>query len=83
MNLTIGYFGIPGREGGLTHIVAEPKIGTAVPICGTPLHRSSEYQWCYPDWQMGDVECQRCKKMKQKLTAEMSKLLKRVISHAR
>lgn len=57
---TIGYFGIPGRNGGMTHLVNE----NLRPLCGAVVHASAEYQWCFPDWRMADPECKRCQKIR-------------------
>lgn len=69
MGLSIGYFGVPGRTGGLTHIVEGPSVFSlkgSKAICGQMFHPDAEYQWCYPDstWM---PECEKCKKKKQKL----------------
>lgn len=67
--ITIGYFGVPGRTGGMTHLVDQH---TSRPLCGQCFHPEAEYQWCYPHWQSGDPECERCKKVKVKLWAELN-----------
>lgn len=67
--ITIGYFGVPGRTGGMTHLVNQ---NTRRPLCGQTFHPEAEYQWCYPHWQSGDPECERCKKAKLKLWNEVN-----------
>jgi hypothetical protein len=57
--ITIGYFGVPGRMGHLTHLSDGKK-----PLCGTRLQPEAVYQWCLPHWQSGDPECERCKKIR-------------------
>lgn len=67
--ITIGYFGIPGRTGGQTHLVEQESykgITRYVPMCGAALHPRNEYQWCMPDWRMGEPECMRCQKIRLK-----------------
>ena len=65
MDLTIGYFGVPGgKSAGLTHITAKTPSGDIKPICGTPIHPNSEYQWCCPNWYSINPECKRCQKYK-------------------
>ena len=54
---TIGYFGIPSKEGGKTHYVRDGK-----PLCGTYMQPTSQYQWCFPNIH-GTVECKRCQKL--------------------
>ncbi len=56
---TIGYFGIPSKDGGKTHYVHDDK-----PMCGTPMSPKAQYQWCFPNILGGDPECERCKKLK-------------------
>jgi hypothetical protein len=58
--VTIGWFGIPSKEGGKTHYVRDGK-----PLCGTYMSPLSQYQWCFPDIHNA-VECERCKKLKAK-----------------
>jgi hypothetical protein len=60
-NASIGYFGVPGGFGGLTHL-SDGKTA----LCGTRFHPEAVYQWCLPDWRMGDAECNRCSKMRTK-----------------
>lgn len=67
--ITIGYFGVPGRTGGMTHLVNQ---NTRRPLCGQTFHPEAEYQWCFPHWQSGEPECERCKKAKVKLWAEVN-----------
>jgi hypothetical protein len=61
--ITIGYFGVPGGFGGLTHLVDQY---TKQAVCGTRFHPKAEYQWCFPHWQSGDPECSRCSKIRTK-----------------
>ena len=58
--ITIGYFGVPGGTGGQTHLVDQTDKHA---LCGTHFHPKAEYQWCYPHWQSGTPECERCKKI--------------------
>jgi phage N-6-adenine-methyltransferase len=58
---TIGYFGVPGRTGGMTHMVNQ---STKKAVCGARFVPASEYQWCYPHWQMGTPECRRCNEIR-------------------
>ncbi len=67
MNLTIGYFGIPGRTGGQTHIFDEEANK---PLCGTPMHKDARYEWCFPTWKAGLPECERCRKKQTKMMTE-------------
>lgn len=53
--MAVGWFGIPGQTGGVTHIVHDGK-----PACGTPIDRRSEFQWCCHDDLTYVPECQRC-----------------------
>lgn len=53
--ISTGYFGVPGRDGGMVHVVA----GTE-PICGTRQHSDAEYQWCSWNVQRDYVECRKC-----------------------
>lgn len=67
--ITIGYFGIPGRTGGQTHLVEQEAykgVTRYVPLCHSALHPRTEYQWCFPDWRMGEPECLRCQKIRLK-----------------
>lgn len=50
-----GYFGVPGGYGGKVHVVQNGK-----PVCGTPLPRKSEFQWCAHGIERQYVECERC-----------------------
>lgn len=52
MNPITGYFGVPGRTGGLTHVTQDNKA-----MCGQQFHPLAEFQWC------GDIspECKKCK----------------------
>ena len=63
-HITIGYFCVHGKNGGQTHLFFHD---TRKPLCGTRLSPKAEYQWCSPHWQMGEPECERCKKIKLKL----------------
>lgn len=60
-NISIGYFGIPGGVGGLTHL-SDGKIA----LCGIRFHPKSVYQWCTPLWRDGEPECVRCKNIRLK-----------------
>jgi hypothetical protein len=57
--MTIGYFGIPGKTGGLTHFVEKGK-----PICGHYISPRHEYQWCVTGLHFPNkyhrVECKKC-----------------------
>ena len=62
-DITIGFFGVPDRTGGLTHLVLNGKA-----LCGTHFHKDAVYQWCIPTVRAG-VECERCKKLQRTLYA--------------
>lgn len=51
-----GYWGIPGKNGGQTHINRNGK-----PLCGQRLHPKAEFQFCANRIHLPYVECQRCK----------------------
>lgn len=54
--VAIGWFGVPGREGGATHVVADRR-----PICGTRLHPEAVFQWCSAGLMMPQyIECEKC-----------------------
>jgi hypothetical protein len=55
--ITIGWFGLPGKQGGKTHYARDGK-----PLCGTRMMPNAEYQWCFPNI-CGEVECKRCNKL--------------------
>jgi hypothetical protein len=60
--IKIGYFGIPGRTGGKTHIVEDNK-----PICKVKLNNKSVFQWCENvsniyGLQPRHIECEGCRK---------------------
>lgn len=57
---TTGYFGIPGRYGGVVHICQPGGVGS-VPVCGTSLSRRTEYQPCTAGIHEEYLECERCK----------------------
>jgi hypothetical protein len=61
--MEVGYFGIPGRIGGLTHLTVDKK-----PICGMRLHKDHRFEWCGPSDCLVP-ECERCKKKKAKLSS--------------
>lgn len=63
IDITIGYFGVPGRTGGMTHLVQNDKA-----LCGTRFHKDSVYQWCDPTFR-AEVECEKCKKIQRTLYA--------------
>lgn len=73
LNYQIGYFGIPGRDGGKTHLTVDRK-----PCCKMPLHKDSEFQWCSHGFNSYIVECKQCRKIQQRLENErlMSSKLK-------
>ena len=56
-NISTGWFGIPGRQGGQVHLVRNRK-----PLCGQRIHPKAEYFCNAPFIIMNCVECQRCKK---------------------
>lgn len=51
-----GWFGVPGREGGLVHAVYMGR-----PICGTVMHPEAQFQWCCHGLNFSWIECERCK----------------------
>lgn len=57
-NFSTGYFGHPGRTGGLVHAVENDK-----PICGTHIAEGAEYQWCSRGLHTPYIECEKCKKL--------------------
>jgi hypothetical protein len=69
--MTVGYFGIPGRFGGKTHLVHEGK-----PVCHVRLHPESRYEWC-SDWANIRPECTRCLPHWNTLMIERSKAYER------
>jgi hypothetical protein len=64
---TIGYFGVPGGTGGMTHLVKSRKA-----LCGTRFHPEAEYQWCFPDWRSGNPECKRCMKIQEQMWIDIA-----------
>ncbi len=71
--ITTGYFGIPGRTNERAKVHA---VDGHQPICGTKMHRDSEYQFCasFIDYRM--LECKRCRKIvaEQRAQAEAKAL---------
>lgn len=63
--MTVGYFGIPGRTGGQTHLVNEKEK----PVCGQRLHPLSVYQWC-SHWDNIVPECKKCRKVYNRMWLE-------------
>ena len=55
-NWSVGFYGIPGRIGGRTHLIA--KGGR--PVCGEKVHPKAEYQWCAWGAHLELIECRRC-----------------------
>ncbi len=49
-----GYFGIPGRIGGMVHAVRDGR-----PLCGRRDPRAV-YLWCAWGWVFSYLECRRC-----------------------
>jgi hypothetical protein len=54
--IATGFFGIPGKNGGQTHVVREGK-----PLCGRRLHPLAEFQFCSNGINLAYTECARCK----------------------
>jgi hypothetical protein len=65
-DITIGWFGVSGskRSGSKTHLVLNGKA-----MCGSVFSSKSEYQWCFPNFLMGNPECERCKLIKSNLAS--------------
>ena len=65
MIYSYGWFGVPGRTGGLTHAVLAGK-----PVCNVRLPKESLFQWCSSHLSISDayqvIECERCKTVLQK-----------------
>lgn len=55
-----GWYGRPGREGGMVHVKLKGERG---PVCGTPQHEDAEFQWCAMRIEPRYVECQKCKRI--------------------
>lgn len=51
-----GWFGIPGRLGGKTHVLKNGK-----PLCGLHPHPAAEFQRCASEIVLQYIECRRCK----------------------
>lgn len=60
---SIGWFGMPGRTGGKTHIVNR----YTKPLCGHKHHELSQFQWCSRDHTSYIVECCKCRQKQLKL----------------
>ena len=59
--MSTGYFGMPGKNGGVTHFVSSGK-----PICGTKQRRGATYMRCVSGFEWSYVECKRCRTKYQK-----------------
>lgn len=62
--MSTGYFGVPGRYGGLTHyartnLMIDAKVR---PLCGTRVHPKAEFQWS-ARWDNMRPECERCQRL--------------------
>lgn len=62
--INIGYFGIPGRDDGKTHVTRDKK-----PICRTRIDKRAEFKWATTHSSLrelgpylNDIECLRCKR---------------------
>ena len=62
MSYETGYFGVPGKIGGKVHLTKWSQ-----PACKTRLSRDSEYQFCYNGIDKSIIECERCKKLVERL----------------
>jgi hypothetical protein len=61
--ISVGYFGVPGGEGGITHLAQNDK-----PMCGVRMNPNAQFQWC-SSWDNMTPECTNCKRIHQRLWA--------------
>lgn len=61
-NISVGWFGIPGRNGGRVHVVRNGKL-----LCGEKPHPKAEYFQNAPYLLFEYVECLRCKERAKRL----------------
>jgi hypothetical protein len=63
MNLATGFYGIPGKCGGIVHV---HDYDTGRPDCGVDLNPKAEFQFCAVGVRLEYVECERCRKRHEK-----------------
>jgi len=51
-----GYFGVPGKVGGIVHVVYDGK-----PVCGARMNPKARFVSCVNGIAVECVECRRCK----------------------